>query len=148
MKYLKRFNEGFNLEEIQDFCEGSLVYLIDEGFEVNTETLYDHFKKNSEYICITISKGREKFDWDNVKDYIIPFITILSKNYKLDRKRCILFNGIKYYTYHDPFTQLGMYNRKYGSETFRKTYTPKSIIDEKLKFDKLTYLNSITIFIK
>ena len=90
MKYLKRFNEGFNLEEIQDFCEGSLVYLIDEGFEVNTETLYDHFKKNSEYICITISKGREKFDWDNVKDYIIPFITILSKNYKLDRKRCMV----------------------------------------------------------
>lgn len=146
MKYLKRFNESVNIDEVQDFCDGSLAYLTDEGFSVTTEKLYNHNKKKSEYIGITIKSSSNTFYWDDVKDYIIPFIKILSKEYNLERKRCIWFNGIKYYTYRDTFTQLGMDDRKYGSETIRKTYTPKSIIEETLKFKNR--LRSITIFIE
>lgn len=151
MRYLRRFNENlFGEEELQDFCETYLAYLLDDGFEVSVEKLYDHNRKESECTSILIRKSVDNkerlFYWSHVKDYIIPFITLLSKKYKLDRKRCIWFNGIKYYTYRDPFTQLGADNRKYGSETVRKTYTPKNIIDETLKFKDR--LSSITIFIK
>jgi hypothetical protein len=144
---LKRFNEGVkDINELQSFCDDYLAYLYDTGFIADVEFQYNHNNKNSQYIGITIKKSdTTTFYWENVKDYIIPFITILSEDYKLDRKRCIVFRGIKYYTYSDPYTQLGMDDIKYSSERISKIYTPKNIIDETLKFkDKL---NSITIFI-
>lgn len=147
MKHLKRFNEGVkDINKLQSFCHDYLAYLYDAGFNADVEFQYNHNNKNSQYIGITIKKSdTTTFYWENVKDYIIPFITILSEDYKLDRKRCIVFRGIKYYTYRDPYTQLGMDDIKYSSERISKIYTPKNIIDETLKFkDKL---NSITIFI-
>ena len=36
MKHLRRFNESVNKEEeLQDFCETYLAYLLDDGFEVS-----------------------------------------------------------------------------------------------------------------
>ena len=34
MKYLKNFNESVNSEELKDFCETYLAYLMDEDFEI------------------------------------------------------------------------------------------------------------------
>jgi len=150
MIYLKRFNESVSVDEIKDFCKEYLAYLIDDGFDISTETLHEpnYNKKITDYICLTLksSKKGDEFYWNDIKDDFIPFITILSEKYKLDRKRCIWFNGIKYYTYRDPFTQLGMDDRRYRSETVRKIYMPKSIIEETLSFKYK--LQSITIFIK
>ena len=147
MKHLRRFNESVNKEEeLQDFCETYLAYLLDDGFEVSVETSYDHWKNNSEYLGITIKKTDNGFfKWNDIKDQFIPFISVLSKEYKLNG-RCISFNGIRYYTFHDPYTQLGMDDLKHGSETVRKIYTPKNIIAERIDFKN--ELRSITIFIK
>ena len=38
MKHLKRFNESVTQEDLQDFCESSLAYLMDEGFTIK---IYD-----------------------------------------------------------------------------------------------------------
>ena len=38
MKHLKRFNESLNdneVDELRDFCETSLAYLLDEGYQVD-----------------------------------------------------------------------------------------------------------------
>jgi hypothetical protein len=42
MKHLKRFNEGFEpneVEDLKDFCNNTLAYLLDDGFEVKFSKL-------------------------------------------------------------------------------------------------------------
>jgi len=69
MKYLKKFNED-KKQELQDFCNDYLVSLIDDGFEI-----WVMLVKN--YTMIRIDTNN-KFNWDDVKDYIIPFIILLN----------------------------------------------------------------------
>lgn len=88
MKYLRKyesdvFSSGIK-HQLQDFCEGNLAYLLDENFEVRVE-------KYTEYYQIEIQKLRSLeaeeyeilFKWNDVKDYIIPFIQRLSNSYEL-----------------------------------------------------------------
>jgi hypothetical protein len=136
MKHLKKFNESVNKEELQDFCDTYLAYLLDDGFEVSVEHRYNNDKKYKiyDYHFITIKKlGKisNNFKWEEIKDQFIPFISVLSKEYKLGP---ITFNGIKYYTYRDPFTQLGMDDRKYGKEPVSKLYYTKNIINDYINF--------------
>ena len=134
MKHLRKFNESLNKEELQDFCDTYLAYLLDDGFEVSVEHRYNNDKKYKiyDYHFITIKKT-SKFKWEEIKDQFIPFISVLSKEYKL-KDRCITFNGTKYYTYSDPYTQLGMDNRKYGKEPVSKIYKTKDIITDYINF--------------
>jgi len=34
MKHLRKFNESLNKEELQDFCDTYLAYLLDEGYSI------------------------------------------------------------------------------------------------------------------
>lgn len=80
MKYLKRFNESVDFEErLKDFCETHLAYLLDEGFEVVLIDL------DESYDCEISIKREDKrtFTWDEVKNYITPFIIHLNKEYEL-----------------------------------------------------------------
>jgi hypothetical protein len=99
MKYLKRIFESLDKNELLDFCETNLVYLLDEGFEI---IVNDHFSKRSEgnpFYQIIIEESNEEsrlgltnpnisvvktpFSWNKIKDYFIPFMDLLDKNYKL-----------------------------------------------------------------
>lgn len=82
MKHLKSFNEditslGFE-EDLQDFCETNLAYLLDEGSQV--EVNYTH-----EGYVIRI-KFDEMKSWTEIKDHIIPFATRLNNKYEIDRQ--------------------------------------------------------------
>jgi hypothetical protein len=81
MIYLKKFNEsqGDFKEQLRDFCETHLAYLLDEGFEVVLIDL------DETYDCeITIKRGDKRtFTWNEVKDHIVPFIIHLNKEYEL-----------------------------------------------------------------
>ena len=88
MRYLKSFNEGFkDVEEkkrqLQDYCDGYLAYLYDEGFRVNITD----FKGYGMYLEIMIIKkvdtNRIKFSFDEVKDYFISFYQMLQQDYDL-----------------------------------------------------------------
>lgn len=94
MKYLKSFNEditSFNFEEensayfqqIQDFCDTNLAYLLDEGTEVRID------ETHTGYII------RIKFDdaksWTEIKDHIIPFATRLNNKYEILNSVVIYF---------------------------------------------------------
>ena len=94
MRYLKSFNEditSFNFEEensayfqqIQDFCDTNLVYLLDEGTEVRID------ETHTGYII------RIKFDdaksWTEIKDHIIPFATRLNNKYEILNSVVIYF---------------------------------------------------------
>lgn len=116
MRYLKNFNESKErrfsndlepeegeLEELKDFCETHLVYLVDQGIEIKILNDYGHK-------CFSISITKEGsiyrgFNWEEVKDYFIPFLTHLSRRYSIcheDLKFRPLVDGIpKTYVYYD-----------------------------------------------
>ena len=91
MKYLKRFsalleqsNQSLTddeVEELKDFCESSLAYLLDDGYEV-----YIQRECNVGFHVVFGLPGPEDseyFYWNDVKDYYIPFLKLLSRRYKL-----------------------------------------------------------------
>jgi len=113
MKHLKNFNESLQpveVDELKDFCETYLAYLLDEGFVVDIKSAYRDLYGNvittsslpagaklnmsidSTYIgmaytiCLSIPKdaySNEKFNWSDIKDSFIPFLQLLSRRYKL-----------------------------------------------------------------
>lgn len=84
MKYLKPFNEDVDsfLEELQDFCETSLVYLTDDdvGIEIDRRKYW----KNTYDYGIRIILKEEK-SWNDIKDHMIPFLIRLNNRYELDK---------------------------------------------------------------
>lgn len=95
MKHLKKFNESLQLDEVnelKEFCETSLAYLIDEGFEVScrdesSTNFVGKRQTQEDLIMITLYLPNvprlEQFDWNDVKDYYIPFLQLLSRRYEL-----------------------------------------------------------------
>ena len=65
MKYLKPFNENNNEDDLRDFCETNLAYLLDEGGKVEVHT----FESNT-LLQINITNST----WSNIKDHMIPFL--------------------------------------------------------------------------
>jgi hypothetical protein len=87
MKHIKPFNEALDenfREELQDFCETNLAYLLDEGIEVNV-ILGEHGNTNLtdfERYLIRIMIKEDK-SWNEIKDQMIPFLTRLSRKYEI-----------------------------------------------------------------
>lgn len=94
MIHLKNFNEGFgqNLDEqeLREFCEMYLAFLMDEGFEVDIskvreDSITDYWRvKIYKLGKVDISYSRseyDKFSWNSVKDQFIPFFKMLNNNY-------------------------------------------------------------------
>lgn len=124
MKYLKLFNESLSdmeLSELQDFCETSLAYLIDEGYKLR-------FENELGYTFININLSSSIFfKWDSIKDSFIPFLQLLSRRYKLHS-----------FSYHqasdDLLVKLYVIHKRFG--TVYNYYTLEQIIDDEvLKYE-------------
>lgn len=96
MKFILEFNpwkdklSNYEIEDLKDFCNGYLVYLIDEGYFIKTHQNINLSSKNEFGITkITITYGeftkRYDFRWEDVKDYMIPFFVGLSKSYNIKK---------------------------------------------------------------
>jgi hypothetical protein len=94
MKHLKKFNEvkfwrTVNLEPLKELCQNSLVYLLDEDFELVFETSVGRFPEirtigyNGETGVNIALESKVTHTWAEVKDYYIPFLQRLTKRYKL-----------------------------------------------------------------
>ena len=106
MKHLKKFNESreelkLQKEELQDFCEMYLSYLIDEGFEIEIREHnasdswpsagnkdYPELGYQTNYFRVKLRKPDINpifgiFLWEEVSDRFIPFIKYLKDNYNL-----------------------------------------------------------------
>ena len=79
MKYIRSYNEsnsaGLTQEEVQDFCETHLAYLMDEGLRVLVKE--DDLEVTLSFRLV-VSKS-----WSDIKDQIIPFLTHLRNEYDL-----------------------------------------------------------------
>jgi len=90
MKHLKRFNESLQpneVDELKDFCEMSLAYLLDDGYQVSV-SMRDKVKyPEKQHTIVSLglkgNMGYRLFDWNDVKDYYIPFLQMLVRRYEL-----------------------------------------------------------------
>jgi len=97
MRYIKGFNEGNItdefLSELQDFCEMNLVYLMDDGLQVD---VVKHPVSREDMGTTYLSSVTLRYplaagtfellvqkDWNSVKDTIIPFFTRLNSQYNV-----------------------------------------------------------------
>lgn len=108
MKYLKKFliKESVDIEEVQDFCDNALAYLIDEGFSVEINQF-----NGKGYISILLKIPNDVFYWSEYKDDIIPFIEYLYERYDCDRRISLIdkFNSSTQIKIANP--KLGYYNK-------------------------------------
>ena len=86
MKHLKRFNESNSYEEeLKDFCEGYLAYLLDDGdYELFTYTYAEHTQYQF-FKILFCEKDRSYIEWDNIKDNFIPFLSMLDRSYNISK---------------------------------------------------------------
>lgn len=136
MKHLKKFNESVKddkIEELEEFCNSSLIYLLDEGYSLD----YDKSWLSGLYINITLSKkvntGRYStlpFNWIDVKYDYIPFLESLIKKYEI--KGVTTISNPEYVEVL--FDMRNIRNLK---------YTVKNILDDDLKntpkYSKITW---------
>ena len=87
LHYLKSFNEAIEetklteeqIEELKDFCETNLVYLLDEDFELDIDSRFPGSTGNVSFYL----KRESGFTWGEIKDYFIPFLQRLSNKYEI-----------------------------------------------------------------
>jgi hypothetical protein len=88
MRYLKTF-ESIDLEKgLTDFCETYLAYLLDGDFELDVIWQgHDYMVHPEDCYNINLVKlndyGATGFTWNEVKDYYIPFLHMLNKDYEI-----------------------------------------------------------------
>ena len=90
MRYLKRIfeNDLYNQVdevELRDFCETYLAYLLDDSsFKLE---VIESLKWDSYIIWLgktLVDRRIQPFHWNDIKDYYIPFVTMLSREYDLN----------------------------------------------------------------
>ncbi len=79
MKHLRKFNESLK-DELQDFCETNLAYLIDKGFVIRISK----FKGDDFHQIIIGTPHNYMLNrlWFEMKDHILPFLHFLFKDYE------------------------------------------------------------------
>jgi hypothetical protein len=94
MKHLRRFSAMHSLleqsneslkEELQDFCDTHLAYLIDEGFKVRISKFEGDDYHQIMLGCATDGSGYGNNNrlWSEMKDQVLPFLHFLFKDYEL-----------------------------------------------------------------
>jgi hypothetical protein len=93
MKYIKLFNESLNSDNLREFCEINLAYLLDEydlkmtpitlnsGAEAQILEIRTYTKYNRD--TSTFSNPIGHFYWNDIKDHVIPFLKRLKKSYRI-----------------------------------------------------------------
>jgi hypothetical protein len=101
MKYLKPFNESLDRNELREFCEMYLAYLLDQSnfnlevFSSTKDISIIELRDNPEG---TTFSGDNIFTWSSVKDHIIPFLKMLDKSYDIETIRVFQYGKNRFDT--------------------------------------------------
>jgi hypothetical protein len=144
MKYLKKFFESFEENVLQDFCETHLAYLLDDGYE-----LYIGDDRGKKTISITIPSDVSnedgeydtgEFEWNNIKDHYITFLTHLNNKYNVvpyfdQGWFCRYGQGWIYQKTRDEKDVVEFFTNsagvKPGEEQYRHYYSVQEVLDDK-----------------
>jgi hypothetical protein len=133
MKHLKKFNESVHMEELQDFCDTYLAYLLDEGYliEVSDIDLGESIiilKKGKRPSNMPLNSPEFLFAWDEIKDQFIPFLHMLSKQYAI-------IGSIKFYSL----------NKKFDRGTERPfidyDYSLPMVLEDRVSLEEVVQIN-------
>jgi hypothetical protein len=138
MRYLKKFFESFEENVLQDFCETHLAYLLDDGYE-----LYIGDERGKKTISITIPSDVSdedgeydtgEFEWNNVKDHYITFLTHLNNKYNVVPYFDHRPTHGRWFTRDDDdvvefFTNSA--GSKPGEDQYRHYYSVQEVLDDK-----------------
>lgn len=82
MKHLRSFNESLK-EELLDFCETNLAYLVDDGFRIYVSKFEgDDFHQIMIGVISNNGYANNRL-WLDMKNHILPFLHFLFKDYEL-----------------------------------------------------------------
>jgi hypothetical protein len=151
MKHLKRFNEDMDnyqqvfKEELQDFCEINLAYLLDDAaqLEVTDTRNWDEWSRSLENDCkitIEINPGKR---WDEIKDQMIPFLTRLINKYQIHD-----FVGTRGNKFDIQVYSYAPYNHISGIKAYNPLveYEVKNLINDQISLNK-SEIREIKLFI-
>jgi len=116
MRYLKRFFENSKIIEVKEIAENCLAYLIDEGFKIACEDF-------GCFVSLEITNSYGNFDYDEIKDYIIPMITVMKDDgYLIGHINFIMddpddYEDYEYRTLHEDFLDRVDFDNR--DETYR-----------------------------
>lgn len=77
MRYIKLF-EGFE-DELLEFTEDHLVYLMDDGFEISLHNTHNYFSERKKIAVVK----RSGFTWEEIVDRFLPYVYMLNKEYNI-----------------------------------------------------------------
>jgi hypothetical protein len=83
MKYIKKYSSLIVesvTDDLQEFCELNLAYLLDEDFTINVRKMFI----NNQYL-LTFDR-KSGFTWDEIADQFIPFLQRLSQSYTIGER--------------------------------------------------------------
>jgi hypothetical protein len=84
MKHLRSFNESIDHDELKDFVESCLAYLLDEGFHVFIPRASLDDGTTAIWLGLNYRENKSNaFTWDDIKDYYIPLLKLLSNRYQI-----------------------------------------------------------------
>jgi hypothetical protein len=136
MRYIKPFNENVNVnnfkEELRDFCETSLAYLMDDGGKVNITHI---FGKDDNAVYIHLEEPKT---WHEIKDQVMPFLIRLIRKYNVKGESSTHYN-----TYHD--IRFYLSGRHYDSVLKRVDYNIQGIIDNEEEWSRKNLLTTCDI---
>lgn len=129
MKHLKSFNESINKDDMQEYCEMNLAYLMDEGLQVSVSQNY-MFRQLITKVELSFTRNTT---WRQIKDHIIPFLHRLNNTYVLDPTQNYLKNTDRFFEVQMPNGRHA-YSNYYMSYNTLEELTNNKII-QKIRFN-------------
>ncbi len=130
MRYLKIYESWLSPSkereqhriELLNFSEQHLAYLIDKGIRISCyNTTYDDKEPTTSIYIDNIINNKNKYNWSDIKDDVIPFTYILNEKYKINKV------NFRYYNHKDT------------------TYNIKDIINDIIEIDDNYNVSTIMI---
>lgn len=98
MRYLRAYNESDEYEDslekyrdLREYCDSCLAFLLDEGYTIEWSDLYDNRTSFPTSWLFSIRKPEpptrfsyQTFAWSDVKDELLRFAYLISREYKLE----------------------------------------------------------------
>jgi len=149
---VRRFYEssaGLDEQEVQDFCEMNLAYLVDEGLTVFTDEF--GFGSKQEGIRVILSlKAVDSRKWIDIKDQVIPFLIRLKDQYELKTFDWVKSRGVSIGA-----DIIFVTTMQYGKEDegYSEYFNTDAVINESInrdwmKFTSIHRINEISFYIK
>lgn len=105
MRYLKKYNESVkNSESVKNFCGNHLAYLLDdESYQFNIQEHWVDRVSPSYYFSLYKVNRYSRFgfdiiNWGDIKDHIIPFLHMLTREYQIEPALLIDQSKLTYQT--------------------------------------------------